>query len=228
MSVLMQRAAVAAQAYREGRFEEAARGYESLVEAGARSADVWFNLGNAHFHAGAKGKAAWAWENALRADPGDEAVRQQLEHLRSEVGEARVVSASTLHGIGARLDGGTAAHLLLLGWIFGCGILLLRTRLRARWRRVFAAFLAGLALLVAAVAGAGLALVELDRRAGWAVVIEPVELLLAPHEGAEGIVRLAETSRVRILRREGGWCLVHLDEGSSGWAPAAAIAAIGD
>lgn len=223
----MQRAAAASRAYREGRFEEAAAAYEAMVEAGAGSGDVWFNLGNSHYHAGAKGKAAWAWESALRANPGDEAARQQLETLRAEVQHARVADRTLLEGIGARLDAEVAAHLLLIAWIFGCGILLLRRGLRSGWRRRFTAFLAALALVGAAFGGAGVALAELERRAGWAVVLRPVEARLAPHEGAEVLTRLGETSRVRLLRREGGWVLLRLGEEAAGWVQEEAVAAIG-
>src|SRR5690606_7900599 len=86
---LAQRAAAAAQAYRDGAYEEAVQDYQALVDAGAGSADVWFNLGNAHYHTGARGKAAWAWENALRLAPRDEVVRRQLENLRAEAGVVR-------------------------------------------------------------------------------------------------------------------------------------------
>lgn len=226
MSLLLQQAAAAARAYREGDFAAAARGFEALVEAGAGSADVWTNLGNAHFHAGELGKAAWAWENALRTRPGDEAVRAQLAGLRADAEGVQVVPGSAFHRIGARLDPGVAADLLLGGWILACGLLLVRTQLGTGWRRGLAGALAAFSLVVALFGGAGLLLVEADRRAGWAVVVDPVVARAAPHEEAEVLARLGAGSRVRILRQEGGWSFLLLGEEARGWAPAAQVRAI--
>lgn len=224
---LAQRAAAAAQAYRDGAYEEAVQDYQALVDAGAGSADVWFNLGNAHYHTGARGKAAWAWENALRLAPRDEVVRRQLENLRAEAGVVRPAGDSVLHGVAARLDPAGFALVLLAGWIVGCGLVILRPHLRAPWRKTVAGLFAGLAFAGAVVGGTGLALVEWDRRAGWAVAIESVDLRQAPHEGAGVVGRLEEAARVRILRREGSWVLLDLGAGRTGWSRAGAIAPIG-
>lgn len=226
MSEIWRTAAKAHRAFREGEFSEAARHFEELVEQGAGSADVWFNLGAAHYRAGRKGKAAWAWENALRVDPGDEEARAGLERLRAELPRAEVrVEAPLVEEIGARLDGNTTALFLLLGWGFGCAFLVLGRRLRAH--RTLASLLAALAFLAALVGGAALYLVERHRSAGWAVVLEPAQLRSAPHDGAEAIRPLAEGSRVRVERFDGSWALLRGGEGPGGWVPSAALGKIG-
>ncbi len=57
--------------YREGRFTQAAEGYESLIREGHVSADVHFNLGNAYFKSGAIPRAILNYEKAERLRPGD-------------------------------------------------------------------------------------------------------------------------------------------------------------
>jgi len=219
-------AAKAHRAFREGDYDVAARHFEKLVEMGAGSADVWFNLGAAHYRAGRKGRAAWAWENALRVDPTDEEARASLERLREELPRAEVrVQAPLLDELGARLDGDAAAILLLAGWSLGCAFLALRRLLSAR--RGLATALAVLALLVAAVGAAGLYLVERNLRAGWAVVLEPVDLRAAPHDGAEAVRALPEGARVRVERQEGGWALLREEAGPGGWVPAEALGRVG-
>src|SRR5690606_2150151 len=127
-------AARAHRAFHEGDYQGAALHFERLVELGAGSADVWFNLGAAHYRAGRKGHAAWAWENALRVDPGDEEARAALERLREELPRAEVrIQAPLLDELGARLDGDLAAIFLLFGWGFGCAFLALG-RLRSARR----------------------------------------------------------------------------------------------
>lgn len=218
----MRKAAEANRAYRDGAFDEAAEGYQALLEAGARTGDVYFNLGSAHYQAGRPGPAAWAWESAIRARPGDEEARSHLERLRAEVG-ARAEPRPLAHRVGARIDGNLAGLLLLLGWTAFLALLFLRLR---RLGGRSAGFAAGLALLVALVGGVGLGLVEAERRAGWAVILVPVEARLAPHEGAQSLLSLEEASRVRIERREGGWALLRLGEEARGWVPASAVAEV--
>lgn len=226
MSEVWSTAARAHRAFHEGDYQGAALHFERLVELGAGSADVWFNLGAAHYRAGRKGHAAWAWENALRVDPGDEEARAALERLREELPRAEVrIQAPLLDELGARLDGDLAAIFLLFGWGFGCAFLALG-RLRSA-RRGLASGLAALALLVAAVGAAGLYLVERNLRAGWAVVLEPVDLRAAPHGEAETVRALAEGARVRIERLEGRWALLRAGAGPGGWVPAEALGKVG-
>jgi hypothetical protein len=226
VSEIWRTAAKAHRAFREGDFAAAARHFEELVEQGAGSADVWFNLGSAHYRAGRKGRAAWAWENALRVDPGDEEARASLERVRAELPRAEVrVEAPLVEDLGARLDGDRSAIFLLAGWTFGCVFLLLRRRFRSqRW---FAGLLAATAFFAAMVGGVGLFLVERHHRAGWAVVLESTPLRSAPHDGAEAIRPLAEGSRVRVERFDGDWALLRGGEGPGGWVPTAALGKIG-
>lgn len=223
MSELLRRAAEANRAYREGEFATAAEGYRALMDGGARSGDLYFNLGSALYQDGRPGEAAWAWERALRMEPGDEAALSQLERVRGELG----VGAEPLpfaHRLGARLDGNLCSLLLLVAWIAFCGLLLLRRRIGPR----VASLAAAIALLGALLGGTGLYLVEAERRAGWAVVIRSVEARLAPHEEAESLSSLKEASRVRIARREGDWALLRLGESARGWVPGSAVAEIGE
>jgi len=47
--------------YEQGRFAEAARGYEAILKGGSFSPAVYFNLGNARFKAGELGRAVVAY-----------------------------------------------------------------------------------------------------------------------------------------------------------------------
>lgn len=57
--------------YKDGQYTAAAREYEDLLEAGQASGNLYFNLGNAYFKAGEKGKAILNYERARRFIPGD-------------------------------------------------------------------------------------------------------------------------------------------------------------
>src|SRR5437763_17197394 len=60
--------AKANQAYAQGRFEEAADGYENLIRAGAWNANLFYDLGNARYRLGDFGQAILNYERALALD----------------------------------------------------------------------------------------------------------------------------------------------------------------
>ena len=68
----------AAVLYDQGQFDQAVARYESLLAAGVRSANLYFNLGNAHFKAGHLGRAILSYERAHQLAPRDSDVDGNL------------------------------------------------------------------------------------------------------------------------------------------------------
>ena len=68
----------AAVLYDQGQFDQAIARYESLLAAGVRSANLCFNLGNAHFKAGHLGRAILNYERAHQLEPRDRDVDGNL------------------------------------------------------------------------------------------------------------------------------------------------------
>ena len=75
--------AEADSAYARGNFQEAAKGYESLLKQGA-SADIYYNLGNAYYRTENITRAVLNYERALLLSPGDGDIRFNLQIARSK------------------------------------------------------------------------------------------------------------------------------------------------
>jgi tetratricopeptide (TPR) repeat protein len=71
--------------YEEGKFPQAASAYEKLIQSGAVSPAVYFNLGNAFFKSAQLGRAIAAYRDAARITPRDPDVRANLEFVRGRV-----------------------------------------------------------------------------------------------------------------------------------------------
>src|SRR5688572_270653 len=71
--------------YEQGKFSEAAAGYEKILKDGAASPPIYFNLGNAHFKVGAVGRALVAYRQAEKVAPRDAEVRANLRFTRNQV-----------------------------------------------------------------------------------------------------------------------------------------------
>ncbi len=69
--------------YRDGKFQEALETYESLVAAGVKNPDLFFNAANAAYRSNMIGKAVLYTERALRLAPSDKDALANLEFLNS-------------------------------------------------------------------------------------------------------------------------------------------------
>lgn len=72
----------AARNYDGGEFAGAAIQYDSLLQMGYGSSEVYFNLGNAHFRSGSIGKAIWAYRSAAELSPRDLDIQANLNVAR--------------------------------------------------------------------------------------------------------------------------------------------------
>lgn len=75
----------ASQTFDQKQYAEAAAMYQDLYESGERSVDLFHNWGTAAFQNGAVGRAVWAYEKALRYEPGMTLTRNNLEAIRRQL-----------------------------------------------------------------------------------------------------------------------------------------------
>lgn len=68
--------------YEEKDYASAIRLFESIINQGNESAEVYFNLGNAYFKSGDLGYAVLYYTKARRLSPADEDIRHNLEFAR--------------------------------------------------------------------------------------------------------------------------------------------------
>lgn len=73
------------QLYAAGKFSEAAKGYEAILNSGAISPNLLFNAGNAEFKSGNLGRAIAAYRRAALLAPRDTNLRANLDFARNQV-----------------------------------------------------------------------------------------------------------------------------------------------
>src|SRR6476469_10356055 len=72
------------QAYADGRLEEAATAYESLISSGNWNANLFYDLGNARYRLGDFGQAILNYERSLALDPRHPEADANLRLARDE------------------------------------------------------------------------------------------------------------------------------------------------
>ncbi|TRO67479.1 SH3 domain-containing protein [Christiangramia sabulilitoris] len=70
-------------AYQQGNYQEAVKGYEAILANGETSAELYFNLGNAHYKLNHVAPSIYYYEKALQLDPTDEDIQNNIEFARN-------------------------------------------------------------------------------------------------------------------------------------------------
>jgi len=210
--------------YQKGNYASAEQAYSRMVNAGADSGPVFYNLGNACFKQKKLGEAIFYWEEARERMPSDEDVRQNLElaelmivdriEKREDSLPARVLSALT------HLFSIEQESRLVLGLFVAANLLfslyLLAGSSRNAFRALAGSMIVGFLFILFACSLAW-KIYERDYRRRAVVIEQRVDVRSGP--GAENITvfTIHEGLRVRIHESAGGWYQISLPNGWNGW-----------
>jgi tetratricopeptide (TPR) repeat protein len=215
------------QAFEDGRYDEAARLFQQLIEQRGYSAPLCFNLGNAEAKAGNMGLALLNYERARYLAPGDGDINHNLQLARKQAGLDpdpyrwwQVVLRS--------ID-----WTVWLGVIVACLMLLffamIGTAFAPAWARVTRIPVDRLRTIFRGIFFAGIPLflffgfVELsavgfnDRVEGVIVAKKEAPLFLSPFDSAERTGAVPEGELVTVEVHHGGYFWVDERSHQSGW-----------
>lgn len=223
-------------AYLVDDFLNAAALYEASIDSLGPSADRYYNLGNAYYRAGLSGMAIVSYERALRIDPTNSDILDNLEFVNSKTVDRIEPQAGLIGGTVDNIAGhihpdawawiGLAAFVLALA-----GVLLYFISSTVMLRKT-GFFGAGVLLIVCVLANI-LALRSAQRVAGGnsAIVTAPSVILSTtprtPKDRTEEALLLHEGTKVTILDSIAGadktWFDVRIDSEHRAWIPDDAI-----
>jgi len=211
--------AKANQDYSAGHFQEAVDGYQGLVTAGQRNANLFYNLGNAWFRLGNFGDAILNSERALALDPHHAEAAANLSLVRDE---ARALELKPT-GLDRYIEAGTSSQYSIAASIAFWVVVFGATRLFFLRRRS-AALVSLIVLSIIVFAGAAFALYSLETgsrgRALAIVTGKNIEARLATADNANSVLALPPGSEIKVLRQRGDWLYAALPNDLRGWIPA--------
>ena len=70
------------QLYQKENYTEAINQYESILETGNHSAELYYNLGNCYYKLHKVAPAVYNYEKALQLNPNDEEIKTNLDYAR--------------------------------------------------------------------------------------------------------------------------------------------------
>ena len=209
------------ESYEAGNFEGAVIRYREQVASGPWSANLFFNLGNAHYYLGEKGAAALAYERALVLEPSHPEAQANLKLLRQETGaqilEETLWDKWLLYPV-KYLRGATAWVAALGVWcfVFLLVIWFYRASLKSQGRGLLWMGMSAVSLLLAFWCTLG---IYLEARAGerWVITKDKVTVRAAPADASKSLAGLVQGSQVRLILERGSWLYVTLPNHQRGW-----------
>jgi len=214
--------AAANNAFAQGKYAEAAQGFESIIARQGYSAPVLFNLANAQQRAGNLGPAILNYERAALLSPHDPGINANLKVARQKAG-LQPERVSPLQ---------TAAQALTMNLWSGLGaeaLLLLAVALPLKWlwpqaRRAlnFGSVAAAFAL---AMAVSALVIRSSDLRRAVVTVPEAVAGV-SPVTTAQPMFKLRAGEAVTLQQTHGAFTLVWNHAGQAGWVKTGELARV--
>jgi tetratricopeptide (TPR) repeat protein len=202
--------------YEQGKYSEAASGYQKILQSGQASAAVLYNLGNAFFKSGQLGRAIAIYRRAQQVTPRDPDLRANLLFARNQT-QGPTLAMSKWEGWLRRLTLNEWTLLAVVGlWV--SLVLLAIQEWRPRWKSVLRNYvlIVGLATILSFV-GVGAAIYQ-QYSGGTAVVItSEAPLHNGPLDESPAPVTLHDGAEVRVLDHKDAWVQVSPDPLRIGW-----------
>lgn len=195
--------------------------WQSAIDDGARSGDLYYNVGNAHFQLGEVPEAMVAWRTAQLLSPRDGDIEANLQIARKLTADRIEPAPPTTpvlfwrSSLSAAEQGLAACFFLALFWI-GCLV----------WR--FTGRNLGIPTVLTGVPGVLLALSTLQTVAAFGtsgVVMSDTEVR-STASGGVVLFELHPGAEVLVGDRLGDNVLVSLPDGRRGWMPAPALGVV--
>ena len=208
-------------AYADGRYEEAAAGYEALLAEGP-NATLYYNLGNACFKQGELAQAILNYERALRLEPNHKDARYNLKFAQSRITDNIVEQdfflSSWARAIRNSLRERTWLILSISLFILGLVGILLFLLGREAWLRKAAFHTAWIALLFSLITGLNAySLHQRDTLRNEAIITQGVvNAKSSPDRSGTDLFTLHEGTKVTIREILGEWCNIRVGN-NEGW-----------
>jgi tetratricopeptide (TPR) repeat protein len=216
--------ATARSQYDKGNYTGAVQSYERIVQGGHESADLYYNLGNAHYKSGNIPAAILHYERALMLRPSDEdaAFNLKLSNLKV-VDKIEAMPPSMIDSVVAAMTGlmglqGWAVMAVVANVLAFVMLGLFVTATSSGMKKAF--FFAGVGGIMVAASGwlSASSLYSERTETPSAIVFAPSAYIKSsPDEKGTDLFILHEGTKVKVLDGLADWKKIRIANGNVGW-----------
>ncbi|MDC3220218.1 tetratricopeptide repeat protein [Flavobacteriales bacterium] len=217
---------IANKAYTESEYELAIKSYESILEKGEGSFEVYYNSANAYYRLNRYADAVLNYEKALLFDPGNEDAVFNLElansFIKDKVELNNKFDTIRIMNHLSKFISPYSIQLFSIGLIVFLLVLIVWMKYKSRKLRL-------LWLVLCIVFSFSLFSLSkwIDRESSKyteGVVFSPrVSVKSSPIKSGTKLFILHEGTKVRVLNEENNWLRIYLDEDKMGWIESSSI-----
>ncbi len=204
------------QFYAAGKYAEAAKAYEAILNSGAASPNLLFNDGNAEFKAGNLGRAIAAYRRATLLAPRDADARANLQFARNQVQGSTFQGGHLENLLGTLTLNEWTALAMIAFWL--AFILFAVMQLRPALKNIlrgFARATAAAAILFCVCLAAAAAFHS--SRTVAVVVLPDAVTRSGPFDDAQNAFAVHDGAELAVLDQRNGWVQVSDGNGRTGW-----------
>ena len=221
--------------YQNGKYEEAAKAYESVLDANKESVQLYFNLGNCYYKLHQTAPAIYNYEKALVLDPSNKNVLNNIKFAQKQtIDEIKVVPKV---GFGKLLRDFTGIYpfntwawiaisfafmflLFFIGYYFYQTVVVKRI--------FFVGMFVILLLLIMSVSAAFFEKSHFDNERPAIVFAESADVRSEPQNASATTFVLHPGTKVYVEETLGNWKKIQLTDGTEGWIEKQAIKEVKD
>lgn len=221
--------------YNQAKYNEAIAKYEAVLKTQKHAAELYFNLGNAHYKLNNIAPSIYYYEKALQLKPNDKEIQNNIAFARNMTVDAidvipEVGFAKLFKNITNLMSFDTWAYATVFSML--CFVLLFLmyyfTYVSSKKR---IAFIGGFTFLLLSFVCLFFAYSKfsIDKKNNPAIVFSQEAVVKAePNLRSEEAFKLHEGTKVQILDTVNNWKKIKLSDGKTGWIPNNAIKALNE
>lgn len=210
--------------YNEGKFADAVNKYEEILKTGQHSADIYYNLGNAHYKLNNIAPSIYYYEKALQLKPNDKDIKNNIAYAKNMT----IDNIQEVPKLGLSKFFNKAIHaltfdnwaILTIVFVVSFVILIITyffTQLVNKKRISFITALLSLFLGLITLSFA-FKKQSLDNSNNPAIVFaKETEVKSEPNLGSTQAFVLHEGTKVQVLDTINNWKKIKLQDGKEGW-----------
>ena len=214
------------KAYADENYDVAIAGYNQILKSSKHSAEVYFNLGNAHYKKNQVGPAIYNYEKALQLDPKNEDVLNNLRFAN----QMKIDSIESLpeNSFGNSIDN-IAASMSIDEWAYTSIVLVLINILliilyiyagtSGKKRLFFILSFVGIVFSIMVIIMSFYAKDYLNNERYAIVYVDEFKSRSEPKQNSDVSFTVHEGTKVEILQEFDDWYEVVLANGSKAWMP---------
>ncbi|WP_136466496.1 SH3 domain-containing protein [Flagellimonas onchidii] len=216
----------ATEDYNNGEYSKAIEKYESILENGEHSAELYFNIGNCHYKLNAIGPSIYNYEKALLLKPNDREILNNLgyaQNMRLDAVEEmpKTEIAKLYESLMDIMSFDQWSYLaIVLIVLFVLGYLAYFFLRFASQKRI--AFISSMLFLVAGILSVLLAYLQYQdfKNDNPGIIFsQEVKVTSEPNKNSKAVFTLHEGTKVNILETFNDWQKIKIADGQTGWLP---------